>query len=102
MTGRLQELGSRAGDEPDVTKAILGASQRPRHWPGWVVPAAVGTVIIVALLAAGRLSPAFLLYGGVLAGCALMHVFGRHGGHGAHGGQADGGEFGGGPSSPLR
>ena len=100
MTSHRQELGSHAGHHPIAPADASGVDQR-QVWPRWLVPAAVVGVVVVALLVSGVLSPAFLLYGGLLAGCGLMHLFG-HGGHGGHGGQGSDGDSGDGapPSAP--
>ena len=100
MTSHSHELGSHAGHHPIAPADASGVEQRPA-WPRWLVPAAVAGVVVVALIVSGVVSPTFLLYGGLLAGCGLMHLFG-HGGHGGHGGQGSGGEPGSGapPSVP--
>lgn len=89
MTSHPHELGSHAGHHPIESVGASGVDQRPA-WPRWLLPAAVAGVVVVVLLVSGVLSPTFLLYGGLLAGCGLMHLFG-HGGHGGHGGRGSGG-----------
>lgn len=100
MTSHSHELGSPAGHHPSAPAEAPGVGQRPA-WSRWLVPAAVAGVVVVVLLVSGVLSPTFLLYGGLLAGYSLMHLFG-HGGHGGHSGHGSGGEPGGGaaPSVP--
>lgn len=62
--------------------AAWNAGRRRR----WLIPAlAIGGAIAAVLVISGLVSPAVLIYGGLLAGCGLMHLFG-HGGHGSHGG----------------
>lgn len=77
-----------AGPQAHAGHGLVGATRR---WPRWTVPAALGGLVVLGLLAAGILPPAVLLYGGLIAGCGLMHVFmghGGHGGHAGHGGEA--------------
>ncbi|MEO8463010.1 MAG: DUF6703 family protein [Chloroflexota bacterium] len=64
----------------------------PAVRPRWLLPVALGAIVVVGLVAGGFLSLSTVLYAGLIGGMLLMHV-GGHGqgsrGHGGHG-HADG------------
>lgn len=84
MTTHSHELTSHRDHHPTAHRDASAAEPRPTR-PRWLVPALVAGAVIAVLLISGVLSPSFLLYGGLLAGCGLMHLFG-HGGHGGYDG----------------
>ena len=74
------------GHEPTTPAAASAASAVAlrRRWP-WLLPAGVGGVVVLGLVASGVIPFGLVLYALPLAGCGLMHMFMGHGGHGAHG-----------------
>ena len=65
------------------------AGSANRHRRRWLFPALVVAGAVAALdVLAGVVSPALAVYGALIVGCVLMHLFG-HGSHGAHNGQGD-------------
>ena len=78
----MTQTESQALSDQTHSDAHPATGRRPR----WLIPAvAIVGVIAAVLLVSGLVSPWLLIYGGALAGCGLMHLFG-HGGHGGHGG----------------
>ncbi len=84
-----------SADLGPATVPTVAPSVRPR----WLLPIALGGIVVGALVAGGFLALSTVLYAGLIGGMLLMHMGGHgHGGHG-HGGHGHGDGEKGGPGS---
>ncbi len=72
------------GHEPTMPAAASAASAVALRRRPWLLPAGVGGVVVLGLVASGVIPFGLVLYALPLAGCGLMHVLMGHGAHGDH------------------